>query len=152
MINVEITFMYERHALADGLVKGLKSFYYILNNLFKQTTTPKGGAHTNLYGLTRNVLARMRSTRDPFSVSRFIWNELQDVMDDARRRLPYAPYVMFMIERVTDYVFPKDVTHEAHRGEKTHPTQERGTQSKKGAATSRARQEPKSSHSASQRQ
>jgi hypothetical protein len=24
-----------------------------------------------------------------------------------------------MIERVTDYVFPKDVTHEAHRGEKT---------------------------------
>lgn len=85
LINVEITFMYERHALADGLVKGLKSFYYILNNLFKQTIAPKGGAHTNLYGLTRNVLARMRSTRDPFSVSRFIWNELQDVMDDARR-------------------------------------------------------------------
>jgi len=33
-------------------------------------------------------------------------------MDDSRKHLPYAPYLMYMIERVTKITFKKDVKHE----------------------------------------
>jgi hypothetical protein len=33
-------------------------------------------------------------------------------MDDSRKHLPYAPYIMYMIERGNKITFPKDVKHE----------------------------------------
>ena len=39
-------------------------------------------------------------------------------MDDARKGLPYAPYLMFVIERVTGYRFVKDGLHEQYKIEK----------------------------------
>jgi hypothetical protein len=45
-------------------------------------------------------------------------------MDDGRRDLPYAPYLMFMIERVTGLRYPKDGFHKPTRsrrhGERQH--------------------------------
>jgi hypothetical protein len=38
-----------------------------------------------------------------------------------RRGLPYAPYLMFMIERVIGLRFPKDRMHTIFKIEKTHP-------------------------------
>jgi hypothetical protein len=43
-------------------------------------------------------------------------------MDDGRRGLPYAPYLMFMIERVIGRQFPKDEIHIIYKIEKTQPT------------------------------
>ena len=40
-------------------------------------------------------------------------------MDDGRKGLPYAPYLMFMIERVTGYKFDKDGLHIVYKIEKT---------------------------------
>ena len=37
------------------------------------------------------------------------------------RGLPYAPYLMFMIERVTGFYFPKDGMHTVYKIEKTQP-------------------------------
>ena len=42
----------------------------------------------------------------------YMWNELQRVMIDPDKHLPYAPYIMYMIERVTKITFPKDHKHE----------------------------------------
>jgi hypothetical protein len=42
-------------------------------------------------------------------------------MEDGRRGRPYAPYLMFMIERVTGLRFPKDGMHTIYKIEKTHP-------------------------------
>jgi hypothetical protein len=42
-------------------------------------------------------------------------------MEDGRRGRPYAPYLMFMIERVTGLRFPKDEMHTIYKIEKTHP-------------------------------
>ena len=39
-------------------------------------------------------------------------------MDDARKGLPYAPYLMFVTERVTGYQFFKDGLHEQYKIEK----------------------------------
>ena len=48
-----------------------------------------------------------------------MWCELRITMDDGRKGLPYAPYLMFMIERVTGYKFDKDGLHTVYKIEKT---------------------------------
>ena len=40
-------------------------------------------------------------------------------MDDGRKGLPYVPYLIFMIERVTGYKFDKDGLHIIYKIEKT---------------------------------
>jgi hypothetical protein len=44
-----------------------------------------------------------------------IWNELWRTMNDPKKFLPLAPYIMYMIERVTKITFPKDCKHEPLR-------------------------------------
>jgi hypothetical protein len=70
----------------------------------------------------RNVLARCAPGGDRFNVPRFLWTELRLAVEDGRRGLPYAPYLMFMIERVTRFYFPKDGMHTIYKIEKTQPT------------------------------
>ena len=40
-------------------------------------------------------------------------------MEDGRKGIPYAPYLMFMIERVTSYRFEKDSLYSVFKIEKT---------------------------------
>jgi hypothetical protein len=70
-----------------------------MNNLFRITLNPKDNA-TDLNGYITNVLSRFPDG-ERFNILRFIWVELAYAMDDGRRSLPYAPYLMFFIERVT---------------------------------------------------
>ena len=104
---------------ADGKVSGLQSYNYILNNLIRHTINPKDGAALDLNGYVRNVLARFAPRGDRFNVPRFLWHELRIAMDDGRKGLPYAPYLMFMIERITGYKFDKDGLHTVYKIEKT---------------------------------
>jgi hypothetical protein len=91
-----------------------------MNNLIRSTINPKDGAASDIKGYVRNVLARLPDG-DKFNVPYFIRVELSLAMDDGRRRLPYAPYLMFMIERVTGLRFPKDGIHTVYKIEKTMP-------------------------------
>jgi hypothetical protein len=50
-----------------------------------------------------------------FFILDFIWNELRRATNDPMRYLPYAPYIMYMIETVTNVRYPKDVVHEPFR-------------------------------------
>jgi len=117
---MEVSFMWENQNLAvpDWSRTKLKSFYYIMNNLFRITLNPKDNA-TDLNGYITNVLSRFPSS-EKFNVPRFIWIELAYAMDDGRRSLPYAPYLMFVIERVTGMWFPKDCEHTIYKIKKTH--------------------------------
>ena len=76
---------------------GLKSFYYAMNNLFRETINPKVGDSTSLRKYAKNLLARMALGSDAFSISRFIWIELSTSLDDARNDLPCAPYMMYIL-------------------------------------------------------
>ena len=69
----EIAFMYLDSRSIDGKVKGLKSYYYILNNLIRHTINPKDRAASDLNGYVRNVLARFALGGDKFNVPRFMW-------------------------------------------------------------------------------
>jgi hypothetical protein len=54
----------------------------------------------------------MAPDEEGFCIFDFIWNELRRAMNDPMKYLPYAPYLMYMIERVTNVRYPKDVIHE----------------------------------------
>ena len=43
-------------------------------------------------------------------------------MEDGGKGLPYAPYLMFLIERVIGISFPKDEMHTIYKIEKAQPT------------------------------
>ena len=107
--------MHMRRDLANGKTVGLKSFYYAMNNLFRETINPKGGDSNSLRKYAKNLLARMAPGSDAFSVSRFIWAELSDSLYDARNDLPYAPYIMYIIERVSGIEFKKDMEHRPYK-------------------------------------
>jgi len=99
----------------DGKRSGLHSYYYILNNLIRNTINPKDGAASDINGYVRNVLARFALGGDKFNIPQFIWHELRLVMEDGRKGLPYAPYLMFLIERVIGISFLKDRMHTVYK-------------------------------------
>jgi hypothetical protein len=115
----DIAYMWIDRRDANGKVSGLQSYYYILNNLIRHTIKSKDRVALDLNGYVRNVLARFAPGGDRFNVPRFMWHELRNAMDDARKGLPYAPYLMFMIERVTGYKLDKDSPHTIYKIEKT---------------------------------
>jgi hypothetical protein len=84
-----------------------------------------------VHGFVRNVLARFAPGGEFFNVPRFLWQEMRNAAEDGRRGLPYAPYLMFMIERVTGIRFPKDCIHSVYKIEKAHA----GVSTQAGRAT-----------------
>jgi hypothetical protein len=116
-----ISSAYEYEELADGSTTALKLVYYVLNNMFKETIYPKGGSDsTSLRRFAPNLLARMLPGARPFSVSRFIWFNLIDVTESGKCNLPYAAYIMYMIEMVSGISFKKDVEHASYRVKQWH--------------------------------
>jgi hypothetical protein len=55
----------------------------------------------------------MAPDEEGFCIFNFIWNELRRAMNDPMY-LPNSPY-LYMIERVTNVLYPKDVVHEPFR-------------------------------------
>jgi hypothetical protein len=118
-----IRYLWRDSRAPDGKRSGLHSYYYILNNLIRNTINPKDRTASDINGYVRNVLARFAPGGDKFNVPQFIWHELRLAMEDGRRGLPYAPYLMLMVERITGLQFPKDGMHTVYKIEKTHQLQ-----------------------------
>jgi hypothetical protein len=96
----------------EGKADQLNPYYYYLNQFFRATIDPKIGDVTTLRYYAPNLLNRMAPDEEGFCVFDFIWNELRRAMNDPMKHLSYAPYLMYMIERVTNVRYPKDVVHE----------------------------------------
>jgi hypothetical protein len=109
----DATFMFFNPIWArEGKSIHLQPFYNYANFMMRLTIDPKKGDYTALNFYAVNLLNRMAPSGRPFNAFDFIWNELRRVMDDSRKHLPYTPYILYMIERVTKITFPKDVVHE----------------------------------------
>jgi hypothetical protein len=109
----DLTFMFPSHDLAiEGKADQLNPYYYYINQFFCATIDPKQGDATALRYFAPNLLNRMAPDEEGFCIFDLIWNELRRVMNDPMKYLPYAPYLMYMIERVTNVRYPKDVVHE----------------------------------------
>jgi hypothetical protein len=90
----------------------LQPYYYTMNSFFRATTDAKDGDTTVLRYFACNLLSHTMPGGRPFCIMNFIWNELRRTMNDPKKFLPPAPYIMYMIERVTKITFPKDRKHE----------------------------------------
>lgn len=96
----------------------LHSLYYVMNNMIRNTINPKDEGASDINGYVRNMLARFPNG-EKFNVPRFMWCELRSALDDGRRHLPYAAYLMLVIERVTGRIYPKDCFHTPYNIKKT---------------------------------
>jgi hypothetical protein len=116
MNHSRIASAYEYDELTDGSTTALKSVYYVLNNMFRETIYPKGGSDsTSLRRFAPNLIARLLPGAKPFSVSKLIWFNLVEVTKSGKCNLPYAPYIMYLIEMVSGISFKKDVEHASYQ-------------------------------------
>ena len=54
------------------------------------------------------MLERFGDEFQKFSIGRYIWNKIHDASEDPVKHLPYAPYIMHVIEQVFGIRFPYD--------------------------------------------
>ena len=120
--NYELKDLYRRPQKADGETQGLKSFFYVLNNLLRATLTPKSGDATSIHAFAKNVLLRFAENGRPFCIMNFLWEELIAAEYDSRRGFSYAPYIMYVIEKVTGIFFRKDGEHLLYKLTRTKQT------------------------------
>lgn len=114
--NSQIEFMYDPHEdVTLGSIKGLLLSYFYLNRLFWKTLAPKEGVSASIMSTTGNLLARMDSSARPFNVFDYIWEEIRLTSLNPLSSSGYAPYLMYMIEKITKKNFVKEVKHEPLR-------------------------------------
>jgi hypothetical protein len=90
--------------------------YYVLNNMFRGTIYPNGGSDsTSIRRFAPKLLARMLPGAKPFSFSKFLWYNLVEVTESGKCNMPYAPYIMYLIEMVSGISFKKDVEHASYQ-------------------------------------
>jgi hypothetical protein len=108
----EIKFMYAPGQEGNvGIINGLYTFYSVLNIIFRKTTCPRDGDPTNISHYAKNLLANMRDGAPSFSVIDYIWEEIKGISLNPQKNCGFAPYLMFIIEDVTNRSFPKDGFH-----------------------------------------
>jgi hypothetical protein len=73
------------------------------------------------------VAMASRPHRFNFSVFDFMWEEIKVISESPLKSYGYAPYIMHMIERVSDRTFGCDKEHHSLRikNDLRHPVEER---------------------------
>jgi hypothetical protein len=105
-------FMYPKDQRDNvGHMKGLYTYYSVLNRLLRATIAPRDGNPSDISRFMKNLMIALRPRADPFSVGDYIWQEIKYLSEDPKKICSYMSYIMFMIERVFRVKFPKDVTH-----------------------------------------
>jgi hypothetical protein len=100
-------------------INGLYTYYSVLNRLFRKAICPRDGDPTNISQFAKKLLVDMREGAPPFSVIDFVWEEIKGVSLNPQKNYGFTPYLMFIIEDVTNRRFPKDGFHMPFR---TNPT------------------------------
>jgi hypothetical protein len=108
----EMKFMYASGEEGNvGTINGLYTFYLVLNMLFRKTICPRDEDLTNISQFVKNLLAHMRDGAPPFSMMDFVWEEIKGISMNPQKTCSFAPYLMFMIEDITNMTFSKDGLH-----------------------------------------
>jgi hypothetical protein len=107
-----MAFMYPRNARDSwGHVKGLYTYYSILNRLFRKTLTPRDGNTSDITAFQRNLMAAMKPGEPAFHVGDFLWQEIRNSSENPQRLCSYGPYISYIIKKVTQRAYPNDTKH-----------------------------------------
>jgi hypothetical protein len=102
--------LYTHEIHADGKNNHLKPYFYVLNNLLRATIDPKIGDSTTIQHHAPTILVCFGLDKR-FSMIDLIWRNIQEVSLDPHKSLPYALYLMYIIEQVTGFSFAYDTNH-----------------------------------------
>jgi hypothetical protein len=135
----KIKFMYPRSKQGNfGETTDMLTFYAYINRLFRRTLTPREGDATKIPAYNKNILAAMAPNTNglEFSVFDFIWEEIKAISKNPLKSCGYAPYIMHMIERVTDRTFGYDKKHQPLRikDDLRAPVEDRRTATPRGSS------------------
>jgi hypothetical protein len=107
-----MAFMYPRNARDSwGHLKGLYTYYSILNRLFRKTLTPRDGNTSNITAFQRNLMVAMKPGEPMFDVGDFLWQEINNSSENPQRLCIYGPYISHIIKKVTQRAHPNDTKH-----------------------------------------
>jgi hypothetical protein len=87
--------MYPRdHRANVGHVKGLYTYYSVVNRLLRATIAPRDANPFDISRFMKNLMIALRPRADPFSVGDYIWREIKYLSEDPKNVCNYSPYIM----------------------------------------------------------
>ena len=103
-----------------GKIHGFLPFYSQMNKILRFTICQKGGDANSIAAISNNLIKRMGEDEFIFSVGDFLWEEIMFVSERPSKGLPYAPYIMYITEKVTELEFVKEIKHKSYQPRPTH--------------------------------
>jgi hypothetical protein len=97
-----------------GTNHGMVPEFYIFNNIFRNTLTPKRGDRTSIHGLTWNLLLAILDDQPLPCISVFFLSELMFALNHGTMYAIYAPFIQRIINYKTDMEFGYDGKHGAY--------------------------------------
>jgi hypothetical protein len=79
--------------------------------MFRKTLAPREGDQSNVSNYGRDLLKHMSHSEPEFSVVDYIWEEIHTISGSPQKSCEYAPYLMHVIEAITNYTFEYDHEH-----------------------------------------
>ncbi|KAK3118829.1 hypothetical protein QOZ80_9BG0708810 [Eleusine coracana subsp. coracana] len=91
---------------------GFKPFYNVLHRMVRVSIAPMGGNVDHVPSFEKDLLDWIGGSMK-FNVFDFIYSEMWHMAITASRGCAYAPFIMFMIEKVTKKTFKKECEHKS---------------------------------------
>jgi hypothetical protein len=112
--DLEAAEVYKSGVTVDFTTTHLKSYFYVLNNLICLTLDPKIGDSIHLMLDAPKVLCCFGTGGDRFSITDFMWRKIEQAANDPHKSVPYAPYLMYIIEQVVGRSFHHNTVHKSY--------------------------------------
>jgi hypothetical protein len=79
--------------------------------MLRKTLAPREGDQSNVLNYGRDFLKHMCPSESEFSVVDYIWEEIHSISGSPQKSCGYAPYLMHVIETITNYTVFYDHEH-----------------------------------------
>jgi hypothetical protein len=112
--DLEAAQIYKPGKAVDFTTTYLKPYFYVLNNLLRLTLDPKIGDSIHIMLDAPKVLCRFGAGGDHFSITDFMWRKIEQAANDPHKSLPYASFLMYIIEQVVGHSFHHNAVHKSY--------------------------------------
>jgi hypothetical protein len=93
----------------------MHKYYRYINSLSRMTLIPKGGNQMNILGESKVLLSFMKpSSSESINVFDMIWQEIIHAACFPLKGCLHAPFIMKMIEVVTQFRYDKGTRHQSY--------------------------------------
>jgi hypothetical protein len=112
--DLEATQIYKPGKAVDFTTTHLKPYFYVLNNLLRLTLDPKIGDSIHIMLDAPKVLCCFAAGGDHFSITDFMWHKIEQAANNPHKSLPYAPFLMYIVDQVVGHSFHHNAVHKSY--------------------------------------